>query len=451
MARPLVRPMIGTRLRPNHLTTLRLLSGLAACACFASGGRTAIIWGGGLWLVSAFLDRADGELARLGKLMSPGGHRYDYYTDTLINALFFGATGIGLRHSWLGLWSVPLGLIAAVSMMLCGIFSERLERLSPPGTRTYAGRFGFDPDDALYLMGPLAWLGWLSPVLIGAAVCASIIMVIIAVRLRRITNNSANATAQVTPPESLAGAPHAVILAAGVGRRLGPQNDAAPKVMLAFDGASLLARHLRILRQVGVAQVSLVIGYQADQIRAALPGLSEGLTVHTIENPDFREGSVVSLWAAREVLRSGAAIILMDGDVLYDHRLMARLVTGRRSDLMLLDRAIEPGDEPVKLCIRDGNIVDFRKQPTEPHDFHGESVGFFRFTPQTAAELADRADAYVTSGRRDSEYEEPIRDMVMQTAPDRFGFEDITGLPWTEIDFPEDVVKATALLRELVN
>ena len=219
--------------------------------------------------------------------------------------------------------------------------------------------------------------------------------------------------------------------------------------MLAFDGTSLLARHLRILRQAGVAEVTIVVGYAADQIHAELPALSEGLTVHTVENPDFREGSVVSLWAARAVLRSGAPIILMDGDVLYDHRLMARLVTSRRPDSLLLDREIEPGDEPVKLCVRAGNIVDFRKQPTEAYDFHGESVGFFRFTPQTAAELADRTDAYVTGGRRGLEYEEPIRDMIMQSAPDRFGYEDITGLPWTEIDFPEDVVKATALLPEL--
>jgi choline kinase len=100
--------------------------------------------------------------------------------------------------------------------------------------------------------------------------------------------------------------------------------------------------------------------------------------------------------------------------------------------------------------VRDGNIVDFRKKPTEAHDFHGESVGFFRFTPQTAAELADRADEYVTSGRRGTEYEEPIRDMIMQSAQDRFGFEDITGLPWTEIDFPEDVEKAITLLPALV-
>ena len=128
----------------------------------------------------------------------------------------------------------------------------------------------------------------------------------------------------------------------------------------------------------------------------------------------------------------------MDGDVLYDQRMMTRLLESRSADSLLLDREIEPGDEPVKLCVRDDAIVDFRKLPTEPYDFHGESVGFFRFTPQTAAELADRCDAYVASGRRGVEYEEPIRDMIMQSAADRFGFEDITGLPWTEIDFPED-------------
>jgi choline kinase len=48
------------------------------------------------------------------------------------------------------------------------------------------------------------------------------------------------------------------------------------------------------------------------------------------------------------------------------------------------------------------------------------------------------------------EYEEPIRDMIIASAADRFGFEDISGLPWTEIDFPEDVVRARALLPKLV-
>jgi choline kinase len=53
-------------------------------------------------------------------------------------------------------------------------------------------------------------------------------------------------------------------------------------------------------------------------------------------------------------------------------------------------------------------------------------------------------------------YEEPIRDMIIASSsisacnPGRFGFEDISGLPWTEIDFPEDVVKARTLISELV-
>ena len=186
-ARPLVRPMIGTWIRPNHLTTLRLLSGLAACLCLAVGTRAADGWGGALWLVSAFLDRADGELARLGNLGSPGGHVYDYWVDNVVNALFFVAIGFGLRHGWLGGWAIPLGLVAGISLFVCGLFSEWLERRSPPDTRAYGGRWGFDPDDALYLMGPFAWLGWLPPILVGAAIGATAMMLLTGVRLMRLS------------------------------------------------------------------------------------------------------------------------------------------------------------------------------------------------------------------------------------------------------------------------
>jgi archaetidylinositol phosphate synthase len=188
MARPLVRPLLGTRVRPNHLTTLRLLSGLAACACFALGTRAGMNWGGGLWLVSAFLDRADGELARIGNMMSPGGHLYDYYTDIAVNVVFFVAIGFGLRNSWFGNFSIILGLIAGVSVLLAILFSEWVELRSPPGIRAYEGKWGFDLDDALYLMAPLAWLGWLDPVLLGAAIFAPVIAAVTGVRLLRLRN-----------------------------------------------------------------------------------------------------------------------------------------------------------------------------------------------------------------------------------------------------------------------
>jgi choline kinase len=254
------------------------------------------------------------------------------------------------------------------------------------------------------------------------------------------------------PPETAS--PKALILAAGIGRRLGEPEAGQrrlPKAMLNFGGQTLLARHVGILRRLGVSDITIVVGFAAAEMQTALAALNEGPPIGVAVNPDFREGSVVSVWTGRAVLRSGAPIILMDADVLYDVRMMARLIDSSNADCLLLDREIEPGDEPVKLCVRDGRIVDFHKRPNAPHDWHGESVGFFRFSPSAAEELADRAEDYVATGRRMMEYEEPIRDMIIASAADRFGFEDISGLPWTEIDFPEDVVKARALLPELAS
>lgn len=244
--------------------------------------------------------------------------------------------------------------------------------------------------------------------------------------------------------------PRALILAAGVGRRLAAgDGPAVPKIMLEIGGRTLLSRHVAALHRCGIVDITLVIGYAAERLRAAAEALASRPPLSLLVNPDYREGSVVSLWTGRAVLRSGAPVLLMDADVLYDHRLLARLLDGSAEDRLLLDRAIEPGDEPVKLCIRDGRIVDFHKRPTAPHDWHGESVGFFRFSAATASELADRVDEYVAGGRRHMEYEEPIRDMIISARPDRFDFEDISGLPWTEIDFPEDIAKAAALASDL--
>lgn len=190
MSRPIVRRLLGTWVRPNHITALRLVFGLAACACFAEGSRAALGWGGGLWLLSAFLDRMDGELARMGNLGSKAGHIFDYYVDNAVNVAFFVCIGIGLRHSFLGAWAIPLGLLSGGALLLCNIFSEKLEQLSPPNTRAYSGKWGFDPDDALYLMGPIAWLGWFAPILIGAVIGTTVMMTITGARLLRLSRRT---------------------------------------------------------------------------------------------------------------------------------------------------------------------------------------------------------------------------------------------------------------------
>ena len=186
MARVLVRPLIGTGVTPNHLTTLRLLTGLAACAAVALGTPTGALWGGALWLVSAFLDRADGELARIGDMMSEKGHAYDYFSDALINSLIFAAAGIGARHGWLGAWAAPIGVLATVAMLVSWVVGEWYQKLDGSGRKAYAGRWGFDLDDGLYLIAPLIWFGLMSFVVVGAAIATSIMAVTIVVRFQRL-------------------------------------------------------------------------------------------------------------------------------------------------------------------------------------------------------------------------------------------------------------------------
>ncbi len=193
-----------------------------------------------------------------------------------------------------------------------------------------------------------------------------------------------------------------LILAAGLGQRLGA--DVPPKALLDFSGSSLLARHFRILADFGLRDITVVIGYRAEELYAEVAGLRGDLRVRLIENPSFRNGSIVSLWQARGVLRSGATVILMDADVLYDHRVFAPLLHSAHENCFLLDRSIEPGDEPVKLCIDRGRIVDFHKRPQIDHEWHGELVGFFRFSSDVAVELADRAEDYMAKGRLELEY-----------------------------------------------
>ena len=186
LARMAVRPLVGTRVTPNHLTTVRLATGLMACAAFALGRPEGDLWGGILWVLSAFLDRADGELARIGGKTSAWGHLYDYACDNACTALFFVSIGVGMHDQPIGWYGAALGILAGGSILASNIFSEALEKTDGSGRRAYAGAGGFDLDDLLYLMGPAAWLGWLWPILIGAAIVSPVMALLTLWRLQRL-------------------------------------------------------------------------------------------------------------------------------------------------------------------------------------------------------------------------------------------------------------------------
>ena len=116
----------------------------------------------------------------------------------------------------------------------------------------------------------------------------------------------------------------AIILAAGIGNRLGDEAGNKPKSMLEFDGKSLLQRHVEFLDQAGVTQINIVVGYQAELIIEHLRDSSSD--IQFIYNPRFTDGSLISLNCARDIMLKESQYLIMDADVLYDEKILARLV-----------------------------------------------------------------------------------------------------------------------------
>ena len=233
-----------------------------------------------------------------------------------------------------------------------------------------------------------------------------------------------------------------IILAAGTGQRLGNHSENKPKCLLEFNGKSLLQRHLEILHYYDIDDIVIVTGFESDMIKSALTDIGED-QIELCFNPDFTKGSILSLLAGLNISGIDQDFILMDADVLYDHKIIGRLINSDKENIFLLDQDFELGEEPVKLCVHNNQLTEFRKKVDEnlAFDLQGESVGFFKFTSQTGKLLNLKASEYIKRGEDETPYEEVIRDLLL-AEPEQYSFEDITGLPWLEIDFPEDVVKA---------
>ena len=232
----------------------------------------------------------------------------------------------------------------------------------------------------------------------------------------------------------------AIIYAAGRGTRLRAD---VPKILLEFGGHTLLEWHALRLREAGVREMVLVTGHLREKIAELLPDIAtrHGLAIREIINPRFHEGSVLSLKASLpELEASTEPILLMDADVLYTSEMLKRLIASPHRTALLLDREFSTGDDdPVLVPVKDGRPIDFRKLWSGEADFVGESIGFFKVAPEDFSILVDETEMRSCGAESADSYDDVLRVMVVA---DRFGYEDVTGLPWIEIDFPEDIVHA---------
>ena len=229
----------------------------------------------------------------------------------------------------------------------------------------------------------------------------------------------------------------AIILAAGVGKRLLSASRGRPKCLLEIGGRSLLCRLLDNLAAVGVPEAVVVTGFGAERVREAAGRAAANIAVRFLHNPRYNEGAILSLWTAREVL--DRAVLVMDADVLCGKALLRRLVESPQPNCFLLDASAENTGEEQMLLVREGYVRDIVRGGAAGYDLTGESVGFLRLSAEAARLLRDLLAARIAAGATAIEHEEVYPALLERVT---VGFERIDGMPWIEIDFPEDLERA---------
>jgi CDP-L-myo-inositol myo-inositolphosphotransferase len=178
----------------------------------------------------------------------------------------------------------------------------------------------------------------------------------------------------------------AVILAAGKGTRIRAGEDDLPKPLHKVAGVTLLKRTLLTMARAGVRRAFVVVGYQADALRAAVAGdpayARAGLTVELVHNADYERANGVSVLAVKEHVRG--PFLLSMSDHVYDAevaRIAAAADTARADLTLCVDTRVAEiydMDDATKVRTEDGRIVDIGKTIAT---FDCIDTGVFAVTP----------------------------------------------------------------------
>jgi len=223
----------------------------------------------------------------------------------------------------------------------------------------------------------------------------------------------------------------AIILAAGSGRRLNGSAQGRPKCLVRLGDLTLIERQIQILHAVGIARIAVVIGHDAEAVRRVL-----GHQCDFIVNTRYAEtNSLFSLWLARDWITG--PFVLMNCDVLAHPDVYHRVLATNGSALAF-DSTSGADDEEMKVSVTDGLVKGLSKSMPTEH-VRGENVGILQFDRDGAETLFREANDLVQSGRVDDWAPEAVSRLSGKHA---IRAVDIAGLPWTEIDFPEDLACA---------
>jgi choline kinase len=176
----------------------------------------------------------------------------------------------------------------------------------------------------------------------------------------------------------------------------------------------------------------VVAGYRAESVEAELHGRARLL----LNSRHAETNSLYSLWLAREFAADG--FVLLNADVLFDPEILRRVLRSPHPEALAVERRREFGAEEMKVELAGERIRAMSKE-LPPARAHAENVGVLKFSAEGARLLFDRVEELLTAGAEKQfcpfAFNAIADERPLHAVP-------IDGLPWIEIDFVEDLLRA---------
>ena len=227
----------------------------------------------------------------------------------------------------------------------------------------------------------------------------------------------------------------AVILAAGMSRRLRPLTDTMPKCLLKIGNKSLLQRSVDALISCGINAFVVVTGYRSRMITDFLKDNYPDKIFHFVDNADYdTTNNIYSLWLAMPYVK-GRDFLLLDSDILYDFNLLDKVMEEECSALCV--NRHELGEEEMKVVVDGNNVITEISKTCCPQAAMGESVGVEKINADYSLALYDELEIMETQENLvDIFYERAFERLI----PKGYSFKvvDTTDIFSTEIDTVED-------------
>jgi 2-aminoethylphosphonate-pyruvate transaminase len=232
----------------------------------------------------------------------------------------------------------------------------------------------------------------------------------------------------------------ALILAAGMGVRLGEIGRRVPKGFLRLGERPIVEESLERLFGEGIERVVLATGHHAELFEELAARHAGRVT--TVRNPRYAEsGSLYSLWCARGAIRGD--FLLLESDLVYERRALREVLDHPSPDVLLVSEPTGARDE-VWVEAREGRLVDMSKDRARlGSEIAGELVGITKVSaPFLAAMLAAAERLFRDSLRVDYELDGLVHAARVRPLPIHV----VPGLLWAEIDDPGHLERARSTI-----